>query len=495
MSVPKRNRRIKLCEILTALSVPLVLGIYPAIYYYTNNAELVRLSSLARVLAMYLVLILVLFVLFLFIHRFKAVRAANATSIFLLFFNTYGIIHTLLMQADLFRVEHLTLLPLFFFLAGYAIWLLARIKKRQAQVLWRWSGIIFVTLFIIFIIRLIPMEVKKMQPHRESVAQMSTGKISAESAEQPDIYYLLFDEFAGFRSMREYWGNQEVDQFKAFLEDNGFFVAEHAMASSDHTVHQMATRMNYEPYVYDLSQKSMWFETLADSRGLSLLESLGYTTLVFEEISMLYPWLPDIQADYLFQYDYQSGKDSSFIFDDYSIMIADSSMLKVLDKYYKFSDPTKNHHRNFIEFVQQQLPDLTAYSAPRFVYVHLMLPHSSFLFDKNGKMVDPNFYGDWNYYEGQYMYTIKYAQTLITDILEKADPEKPPIIILQSDHGARIRANNPQLHDFPPEYMRDILYALYLPGYDISTLPQDINPINTLPIVFNYYLGENIPLQ
>ena len=491
----KKTRRVKITEILTALSVPLVFGLYPAMYYYTNNADLVRLPSLGRVLGAYLVLILVLYVLFLFIHRFKAVRAANATSVFMLFFNTYGIVYTSLFNADFFRVQHLTLLPLYFFLAGYAIRLLARMKRKQAKTLWRWSGIIFVALFTISLIRLIPQEVKKIQPRDSAAAVLPAVDEVVPLAEYPDIYYLVFDEFAGFRSMREYWGNTEVDQFKAFLEDNGFFVAEQAMASSNHTVHQMATRMNYEPYPYDQSQKGMWFEALADSRGFSLLESKGYTTLVYEEISMLYPWLPDMKADHLFQYTYRSGEDSGVFFDDYGIMVADGSMLKVLDRYYKLVDPTKNHHRNFIEYVKKQLPDLGEYPAPRFVYAHLMLPHSWFLFDKNGGLVDPGFYEDWNYYEGQHMYTIAYAEELIANILANADPEKPPVIILQSDHGARVREDNAQLPGFPPEFMRDILFAMYMPGYDTSVLPQDINPVNTLPIVFNHYLGENIPLQ
>jgi hypothetical protein len=36
---------------------------------------------------------------------------------------------------------------------------------------------------------------------------------------------------------------------------------------------------------------------------------------------------------------------------------------------------------------------------------------------------------------------------------------------------------------------------MYLPGFDTAVLRQDENPINTLPIVFNHYLGENIPLE
>jgi len=116
------------------------------------------------------------------------------------------------------------------------------------------------------------------------------------------------------------------------------------------------------------------------------------------------------------------------------------------------------------------------------------------MFDKNGGLVDSSFYRNWNYYEGNYIYAMKYIRKLVTSILANADPQNPPIIILQSDHGARIRENNLELKGFPQDMLRNILFAMYLPGYDTSALPQDENPINTLPLVFNHYLGENLPL-
>ena len=74
-----------------------------------------------------------------------------------------------------------------------------------------------------------------------------------------------------------------------------------------------------------------------------------------------------------------------------------------------------------------------------------------------------------------------------------------PIIILQSDHGARneIYYGNEKtlLKDFPEEFKTSILFALYMPGYDTSGLPQDINPINTFPIIFNHLFDANIPLH
>jgi hypothetical protein len=40
-------------------------------------------------------------------------------------------------------------------------------------------------------------------------------------------------------------------------------------------------------------------------------------------------------------------------------------------------------------------------------------------------------------YQGQYEYTPKLAEDLITKLLAQANPANPPVIILQSDEGAR----------------------------------------------------------
>jgi len=210
---------------------------------------------------------------------------------------------------------------------------------------------------------------------------------------------------------------------------------------------------------------------------------------------MLHPTLPDIKSDYLYHYGYSTEGDLGILFDEYGMLVADTTMLYAFDDLYKVSNPADKAHYNFLMSIQERLPNLDDIPAPRFVYVHFMLPHQPFLFDRNGGLVDSSFYRNWNYYEGNYVYTLKYIKKLVTAIMANADPANPPVIILQSDHGARIRKDNLELKDFPQDMLRNILFAVYLPGKDTSTIPQDVNPVNTLPIVFNAYLGEDIPLQ
>jgi len=121
------------------------------------------------------------------------------------------------------------------------------------------------------------------------------------------------------------------------------------------------------------------------------------------------------------------------------------------------------------------------------------------VFGTNGNVLDQQYRNNWNYYLGNYIFTIRVAEKMVNNLMSQADPKRPPIIILQSDHGARNQIisdnENTLLQNFPEEYKTSILFALYMPGYDTSSLPQDIDPINTFPIVFNYLFNANIPLK
>ena len=151
-----------------------------------------------------------------------------------------------------------------------------------------------------------------------------------------------------------------------------------------------------------------------------------------------------------------------------------------------------------VYFTATEIGNLDDIPSPKFVHTHLLLPHYPFMFSANGTVNDPQYFYNWNYYLGNYIFTIDLAKKMINTILEDADPSHPPVIILQSDHGVRnilVAARmGVQLENFPDEYKTHILNAIYLPGYEQSQLPPDMKPINTFPIIFNHYFDAEIPL-
>lgn len=93
---------------------------------------------------------------------------------------------------------------------------------------------------------------------------------------------------------------------------------------------------------------------------------------------------------------------------------------------------------------------------------------------------------------------IQYFKDMIDNILKSSNPENPPIIIFQSDHGARnikLESGNELLNDYPAEYQYNIVNTILLPNCPNAPLSQDMDSINTFPIVFNCYFDTDYPLK
>jgi hypothetical protein len=138
-------------------------------------------------------------------------------------------------------------------------------------------------------------------------------------------------------------------------------------------------------------------------------------------------------------------------------------------------------------------------ASPKFVYVHLMLPHVPFAFtERGGFLSNQTEYFNWNRYLDNYKFSIRIMQKMVENILASTNPDNLPVIIIQSDHGARNQNIKPyvdNLENYPEGYKTWIINALLLPDCDDAPLSQDMDPINTFPIVFNCYFGDNLPVK
>ena len=490
----RRIRHTNAARILLPPLSVLLFATYPALYMFTQNAGLLLLKSYVRLLPFYMLLVLVVYGVSLLLNRFRTVRAANAAMAFLLFFNTYGIIYNLLLEQDLVRVEHFILLPLFVFLGLYSAWLVSRIKKDVSYALWRFITLVFVLLTVLSVIRIIPHEVKKAALARTDEQPVSVHIREAQAA-YPDIYYLVFDEFPGIRSLREYWKNERVEPFVDFLADRDFFIALESRSSDIWSIHQIATRLNYFDYEYVKGEEETWLYSIANNKAMAYTKSLGYTTVMIEGFSRFFPTMPEIKAEHTYNIDDTRSQLDYVVNDDFTQLVMEATMLQWLTHQPAYLARALEPHRKIISYAIERVPHMQDIASPKFLYLHLTMPHTPYLYDAQGNEQDPALYFDWIAYEDYTEYSMSVIEDMIAGILENADSANPPVIILQSDHGARVKANNKTFRDFPPEFQRDILFAMYLPGYDTSTLPQDLDPINTLPIVFNHYLGAGIPLQ
>jgi len=454
----------------------------------------VRLSSLGRTLLVLLLVILFVYLTASLLNRKNKVGAVNSAIVFLVFFHTYGILYEEINRTELINVSHMVLLPLYFSLAVIFSYLVTKLSSQPALSLWRVISLVILALTVVSVIRVVPHEVTKYNLRKQPAAQISVNA-QPVSETLPDIYYLVFDELAGFESMREYFHNQKADEFKTFLKDREFHVFEESRSSDIWSIHQIATRLNYFDYEYNKRHEERWLYSITNNKAFALVESKGYTTVVLEQLSWFFPTMPAFRADHVYDITMFETVAHHILYDDFLMMVADKTMFYPLNHEKDHIETKYKAVRQFNDFAIERVANLEDIRSPRFVYMHLLMPHWPYLYDADGNPVHHDNYREFDYYEGYYEYTIKAIENMVIGLMENADPENPPVIVLQSDHGVRVNYLDPGNVDYPEEFGRDIFFAMYTPGMDASQLPTNIDPINTLPIVFNHYLGENIPLR
>ena len=415
----------------------------------------------------------------------KAEFASIAGVIFIILFYIYGIFFELLRKADVFQIEHYLFIPFFALFAIYISWFLGmQITKKLPKVSWNVSMIMLSSLILFSLVKIIPDEIKKIDVSK-ATASTSTTTVQNLTANEnsPDIYLLIFDEYVGFEGMRKYWKYNEIDTFVDFLKSKGFYIAEdsHEIPS---TLYSLSTRLNYDENYQPDADNQVFYEALSKNNVMQYIKNYGYSTVTFDGLYYAWKGRPQIVSDYTYEptENYSGGLFST----EFEKLVLQNTMVMPFLYNDKQDDPTAVRNRSMIFYTKNQIANLPDVPSPKFVYVHLMLPHSPFLFNANCEPLDPQYYMNYSYYFGNYVCATSIAHDIVNSILASADPKRPPVIILQSDHGARNGTDlyTNLLQNYPDEYRQLIMNALYLPGCDTSNLTQDMKPVNTFPVIF-----------
>jgi hypothetical protein len=479
-------------KILKSILLPVISAAYPVIFLYSYNSSIVNLDRLVRPLLIGLLFGAVIFGIYFAVYR-KYIKASLAAFTFLIFFFTYAPLYNFMLKVNKVQVEHFTLIPLYITIALYTAHFIATRKANITRPLQNLLLILITGLIIFNVISAVPVEAKKIQL-KEADKKAKAATVAVATKKYPDIYYFLFDEYAGFDAVKDYWHETYVDDFAQFLKDNHFFVTTKSRGNSARTVLEMARRLNMKMFPGE-TEHLVLANAVSHNKVMQVVKSFGYTTVVFNSN------FPYFDADVEYNYDSKEISQPGLLSDDFSLMLLDNTMFLSLSNIYRAStnDPEVLRSRNMTMFFLQKSTELSDIKSPKFVYVHLLFPHIPFIFDKNGRLIDPKNKMNWNFYIGQHEYATKQAKILVQKLLANADPNNPPVIILQSDHGARnLKLDIPgsvQLNDYPEPYMYYILDALYLPGYDYSTLKDPLQPIETFPMILNHYLGTNLSVE
>lgn len=480
---------------LVSVLLPILGAAYPVIFLYSHNVKIMEIGSVVLPLLAEILIALVLYGLYLLVFR-KPYVAGLSALLFILFLHVYGFVFDKLVVFDWITITHYKLLPVFIFLAVYGAVLLSKQKSAVMRQISMLLVAVLAGLNLFNIAGAVPVEIQKAQA--AAAARQATHETAQSGDNLPDIYFIILDEYAGFDALSQYWKYEGYHEFISFLEGKGFFVAEHSRSLTYDTLMEVSSRLNLRPYEYGTDPAKL-FQDISDSMVMRELKSRGYTTVVFDGASTIYPTKTEVIADHKIMYDPKDGEKGALFVDEYAVMLLDQTMFRVFADTYKASDSTSAVYRGMILLTLSEMTQLDYVKSPKFVYSHILSPHTPFMFDEFGREVDVRNKYNWNFYLDQHKFITRQMQQVIEKILDQADPANPPIIVLQSDHGARNHViGDPDavnLENYPEELQYSILNALYLPGYDYSQLTDDMSPIHTFEVILNHYMQAGVSVE
>lgn len=458
-----------------------------------------------------------LFLLFrLFLHDWH--KAGLIVTLILIFIFSYGHIFAYIEDAKILGLNigrHRVLMMLvLIILVSVFVWLVR--TKRQLSGVSQAINIVGIVALIFPLFQLATFEIRA-----STVSSSESGSSTEVKALQtdlsglsipdgeipPDIYYIILDTYTRDDTLKTYF---QIDNsaFLSSLEDMGFYVARCSQSNYALTQPSLASSLNMD-YLEALDVKKVNEPTfinsiLRNNATRQTLERLGYKIVVTESGFSPTEW--DDADVYLTT---NRGVGKAILtggINPFEAILLKTSMGLFLYEYkpqfsyrvQSFLDTAYTEHRSRILFALEELSEVYKIQGPKFVFAHILIPHSPFIFGQNGEIIgrkhpftlnDDEEIREPEKYRKGYRDQLLYVNSRILPIVQAiiSRSKISPIIILQGDHGtkAQVSSRNARM---------TILNAYYFPGNEKNALYPTITPVNTFREIFNLYFGGDLPL-
>ncbi len=469
----------------------ITLAAYPVLALLSHNISQVRYTAGIRPLIITVLVASLLFLLLRLIYR-DWHRAAFATSAFSVLFFTYGHVFDLLQKK--------WKIPLPAWLGG--LWLVLTVLTLV------WAGLprfhfqgaalalniisLGLSLYAVgqVVQKSLPASPQTNQP-ADPHAPIQTLHIPSGQT-PPDIYYIIPDSYGRSDLLND---NLQYDNstFISDLEKMGFYVAKCSQSNYPRTDVSLGSSLNLD-YLQNLNDKftpknedrtQLW-ESILNSTVRYELERVGYHTVAF---ATGYAFTEVTSAEV-----YLSPSPVWSPLTEFEILFIRTTPLRHLQDagLVNLEQIDGQRYRERTRLVLDDMKMLARMAGPKFVFIHLVIPHPLFVFAPDGSPTDPSLFMDANgiysqdnYYKG-YRNQAAYISTQLVEAMTTllADSPNPPVIVIQGDHGPWLQVGSDQFK---------ILNAYYLPGHNDLLYPT-ISPVNTFRLIFDTYLGADYPL-
>lgn len=286
-------------------------------------------------------------------------------------------------------------------------------------------------------------------------------------SDMPNVYLLIFDEYANFPEMEEYYDYDNAP-LKDFLSENNFNISytHHNESILSHTVQTNMVQLDY--VVSD--DTSLGERNVLRRKGplYDVMKEHGYQVQILESGDFYGGSMPE-----------ESGGADSVA----TTINGESMQLLLYQRtvlYPLFKQNTVQIIQDY-ETIADYLETHAGEQKGTFTLAYFCLPHQPFIVDENGGEVGlggysgPEAWTNKKYYLGQFKYTTSKLMIPILESIVTSDPNA--IIMLMSDHGARGTVGATW------EMKTNSLNAVYYKGETIEN--EGLSNVNTIRLVLN----------
>lgn len=474
-------------------------ALFPVIYLYSYNIEeVIPKEVFLPLVASFLAGILLWGIYRLFVRNPQKTALLTFLTLFMVF--TFGHVLNIIGYSQSNQANRNVYLVFLWIAVFIGLSILAIITRKNMNTLTRLLNVFILLLFLISVGKVVlfhAIPVKIPVPDR-TLTDTLRGVDAIEKNDLPDIYYLIFDRYAGVNTLKEYF-HFDNKEFISYLEGKGFYLASDSLCNYPETYLSLSSSLNMQFQDYLLREgpvrKSVIYRVMEDFKVWRLLKSAGYRYLHFG--SWWGPTKINRYADVNFR--------SKSVLDwnqDFMVKVLEST---IFSGFFKGTIAAQKEQQLILETFDK-LAEVPFMEGPKFVFAHILLPHRPFWFDAGGESLKPALRkkrtNDENYLN-QLKFTNMKIMWLVSEILEKSS--NPPVIVIQSDEGPRekdISARNMR-RKYTNRYQRrrirrmmryNILNSYYLPGIEIAALYSHITPVNSFRVIFNHYFGTDFEL-
>jgi hypothetical protein len=428
-------------------------------------------------------------------------KAGLFTTIFLFIFFSFGHILEILtgkvfLGIDFGRFKVLALAAILILLiAGLGI----RIIRKVPAILQSYLTAVSVVLLAMPVYQIVSYPILKSGSDDGHSRPVQVHSINPSKTQNlPDIYYIILDSYTRQDVLLENY-NFDNTAFINELKARDFYIADCSRSNYQFTLLSLSSTFNMD-YLDQLDSRFQpngyrvdFMEALIDqSQVRSDLESAGYKIIAFQSS---YDGTTIEDADQVvtrftnpaFQtlVGYMNPFEEMFLNTTAATGIVRLPPGRGKDVISRilFADGDEAITQ---VYQLETMPTVAREAGPKFVFMHMNIPHQPFIFQADGSwVVDPNYYssiGQRKEVSG-YINQVEFVNSRIPAMLDQilTSSKSDPIIIVQGDHG---------MNKSQRSY---ILNAYHVPDNIRSRLYSSITPVNTYRILLTELLGLDYP--